>query len=96
MSTDPRTRTRRRVAITGATAITRGGIGREAFWESLITPPADGIRQIEDWDATPYFDSPKDARRTDRFAQFSLAAAQIILEDIGVPDATMTPQRPGS
>lgn len=89
MSTDPRTRTRRRVAITGATAVTRDGIGRDAFWESLCTPPADGIRRIEDWDPTPYFENKKDARRTDRFAQFALAAAQIIFEEIGVPDGDL-------
>lgn len=89
MASDPRTRTRRRVAITGATAITRGGIGRDAFWDSLCTPPADGIRRIDTWDPAPFFDNPKDARRTDRFAQFSLAAAQMILEDAGAPDGDL-------
>lgn len=89
MSVDARTRTRRRVAITGAAAITRGGIGKDAFWDSLVTPPADGVRSIDDWDPTPYFENPKDARRTDRFAQFSLAAAQMILEDVGAPDGDL-------
>ena len=37
------------------------------------------MRQIDDFDPAPYFDNPKEARRTDRFAQFALAAAQLVL-----------------
>jgi 3-oxoacyl-[acyl-carrier-protein] synthase II len=31
--------------------------------------------EVQDWDPLPYFDSPKDARRSDRCEQFALAAA---------------------
>jgi 3-oxoacyl-[acyl-carrier-protein] synthase II len=66
-----------RVAITGYGVVAPCGIGKEAFWEGLIGPGFSGLRSIEvqDWDPLPYFDSPKDARRSDRCEQFALAAA---------------------
>jgi 3-oxoacyl-[acyl-carrier-protein] synthase II len=66
-----------RVAITGYGVVAPCGIGKEAFWKGLISPGFSGLRSIEvqDWDPLPYFDSPKDARRSDRCEQFALAAA---------------------
>ena len=66
-----------RVAITGYGVVAPCGIGKEAFWNGLIGPGFSGLRSIEvqDWDPLPYFDSPKDARRSDRCEQFALAAA---------------------
>ena len=66
-----------RVAITGYGVVAPCGIGKEAFWKGLIGPGFSGLRSIEvqDWDPLPYFDSPKDARRSDRCEQFALAAA---------------------
>ena len=66
---------RRRVAITGIGVVSPCGIGVDAFWNGLLSPAPEGLRHITDFDPAPYFDGPKDARRTDRFAQFALAAA---------------------
>lgn len=88
-ATAPTPRTRRRVAITAATAIARAGTGADAFWDGLCRTPEDGMRDIPDFDAKPYFDNPKEVRRTDRFAQFALAAAKLLLDDAGAPDADL-------
>ncbi|MEO5975010.1 MAG: beta-ketoacyl-[acyl-carrier-protein] synthase family protein [Ilumatobacteraceae bacterium] len=66
-----------RIAITGYGVVAPCGIGKEAFWTGLLGPGSTGVRSVElaDWDPTPYFDSPKDARRSDRCEQFALAAA---------------------
>jgi 3-oxoacyl-[acyl-carrier-protein] synthase II len=66
-----------RIAITGYGVVAPCGIGKEAFWKGLLGPGFTGSRSIElqDWDPLPYFDSPKDARRSDRCEQFALAAA---------------------
>jgi 3-oxoacyl-[acyl-carrier-protein] synthase II len=66
----------RRVAVTGIGVVSAAGIGVEAFWEGLCGPPPEGVRRVEDFDPTAYFDNPKEARRTDRFTQFAMAAAQ--------------------
>jgi len=66
-----------RVAITGYGVVAPCGIGKEAFWKGLLGKGFSGSRSIEvqDWDPLPYFESPKDARRSDRCEQFALAAA---------------------
>ena len=66
----------RRVAITGLGVVATCGIGVDAFWTGLNSPPPDGERRIRDFDPASAFDNPKDARRTDRSVQFALAAAQ--------------------
>ncbi len=74
-----------RIAITGYGVVAPCGIGKEAFWNGLIGPGFTGLRSIElqDWDPLPYFDSPKDARRSDRCEQFALAAAGEALAQSG-------------
>jgi len=74
-----------RVAITGYGVVAPCGIGKEAFWKGLIGPGFSGLRSIEvqDWDPLPYFDSPKDARRSDRCEQFALAAASEAITQSG-------------
>ena len=66
-----------RIAITGYGVVAPCGVGKEVFWKGLLGPGFTGLRSIElqDWDPLPYFDSPKDARRSDRCEQFALAAA---------------------
>lgn len=80
----------RRVAITGVGVVAPCGIGREAFWQGLQGPVADEERRIHDFDPTPYFENSKEARRTDRFAQFAFAAAEEALEQAGEIDAAPT------
>ncbi|HZB71499.1 MAG TPA: beta-ketoacyl-ACP synthase II [Acidimicrobiales bacterium] len=72
----------RRVAVTGIGVVASCGMGSAAFWEGLLGEPATGTRAISDWDPSPWF-GPKDARRTDRFAQFAVAAAAMALDEAG-------------
>ena len=75
---------RRRVAITGLGVVAPCGIGADAYWRGLLGPAPEGERRIYDFVADDWFDSPKDARRTDRFAQFAVAAAAMAMEQAGV------------
>ena len=89
MTDDRNQRTRRRVAITAISAVAKAGIGAEQFWDGLCTAPEDGMRRIDDFDPAPYFANPKEARRSDRFAQLALAAAHHLFEEAGHPDAEL-------
>jgi len=89
----------RRVVITGLGAVTPIGNDVETFWSNLKNG-VSGIRCIEsfdvssydcriagevrDFDPKPYFKNPKDVRRTDRFAQLAMAAANMAMHDAGV------------
>ena len=75
--------TRRRVAVTGLGVIAPCGIGVEAFWDGLNGPAPEGERRVHDFDPSPWFDNPKDVRRTDRCTQFAIAAADMALEQAG-------------
>lgn len=98
--------THRRVAITGIGAVTPIGTGRRAFWDGVRTGrrgvgpitsfDASGMRtriagEIPSFDPRDYFIT-KRAGRMDRFAQLSIAASHLALEDSGLrigegPDA---------
>ena len=78
---------RRRVAVTGIGVVAPCGVGVEAFFEGLCSPAPVGPRVLDDFDPAPYFDNPKDARRSDRFTQFALAAAHEALGQAGALDA---------
>jgi 3-oxoacyl-[acyl-carrier-protein] synthase II len=79
----------RRVAVTGLGVVAPAGIGVEAYWAGLL---GAGIThgqstEIADWDPSPYFDSPKHARRADRVEQLALAAAREAFDQAGGVDA---------
>jgi 3-oxoacyl-[acyl-carrier-protein] synthase II len=75
-------------AVTGIGVVAPCGIGVEAFWNGLLTKPADSRqRSIEGWDPSPWFSNPKEARRSDRFTQYALAAADEAIESAGPLDA---------
>jgi 3-oxoacyl-[acyl-carrier-protein] synthase II len=78
---------RRRVAVTGLGVVSPCGIGADAFWQGLLDAPPEGERRVHDWDPSPWYDNPKEARRTDRFAQFAMAAAEMAREAAGEPSA---------
>ncbi|MEQ8842628.1 MAG: beta-ketoacyl-ACP synthase II [Acidimicrobiales bacterium] len=77
----------RRVAVTGIGVVAPCGIGVDAFFEGLCSPAPVGPRILDDFDPTPYFDNPKEARRSDRFSQFALAAAEQAMAQAGEIDA---------
>ncbi|WP_420638224.1 beta-ketoacyl-[acyl-carrier-protein] synthase family protein [Candidatus Poriferisocius sp.] len=83
----------RRVAVTGMGVLAWPGFGQDAFWQGLLDAPAEGKRVMDHFDPLPWFDNPKEARRTDRFTQMALAAVAEALEQSGEPGTT--PDRTG-
>ncbi len=87
MTSSPQSRTAsgmRRVAVTGLGVVAHAGIGVDAFWQGLLNSnPGDASRRIEAFDPAPLFESPKEARRSDRFTQLALAAATEAVSDAG-------------
>jgi len=88
-----------RVVITGLGVVSPLGHDVEAFWTHLLAGEC-GVDKIASFDASgfdtqiagevkefdplPAFPSPKDVRRTDRFAQFGVYAAWQALRDSGL------------
>src|SRR5262245_94022 len=85
----------RRVVITGMGCVTPLGIGREAFWNGLVSGKS-GVRRIEAFDPSsfpvqiaaevPSFDwqsqlNPKDRKHVPRTVPLAFAAAREALED---------------
>ncbi|MBX6377391.1 MAG: beta-ketoacyl-ACP synthase II [Clostridia bacterium] len=99
----------RRGVVTGMGAVTPVGIGVTAFWESLVRGRS-GVRVVQrvdvddlpcrigaevlDFDPTDYMDR-KEARRTDRFTQFAVAAAREAVADAGLDLEAEDPFRCG-
>ena len=84
-----------RVVITGLGVVSPVGIGKEAFWDSMMSGK-NGIDKITRFDAAEYkaqiagevkdFDpadymDKKESKRIDRYAQFAMAAAKLAVED---------------
>lgn len=67
----------RRVVVTGYGVVAPCGIGKDAFWQGLLGPNASSGNtvRIDGWDPSPWYDSPKEARRADAVQQFATAAA---------------------
>jgi 3-oxoacyl-[acyl-carrier-protein] synthase II len=89
----------RRVVVTGLGAVTPLGNEVETAWKNLLagqcgidrithfdpTPFDTQIAgEVKNFDPTPAFPSPKDVRRSDRFSQFGVFAAQQALLDSGL------------
>ena len=74
-----------RVAITGYGVVAPCGIGKQNFWQGLLGPGVSGSHkvEIENWDPSPYFAGPKEARRADRCEQYALAAASEAIAQSG-------------
>lgn len=96
---------KRRVVITGLGPITAVGIGREAFWSSILAGRSGITRvtrfevedckalcagEINDWDPAAFF-PPHRLKRLDRYAQFAVASALLALEDAKLPWSRETP-----
>lgn len=99
----------RRVVITGLGVITPNGIGKGEFWKT-ITEGRSAIKKITRFDISRFrsqiggeisnfdpekFMKPQLVKRTDRFAQFAIAATQLALEDAGLTRKEVTKLNPG-
>jgi 3-oxoacyl-[acyl-carrier-protein] synthase II len=84
-----------RVVITGCGVVSSLGQDIPTFWNNLLAGKS-GVSNIESFDPTPYgtqfaaeikdfnpenYMDKKDIKRTDRFAQFGVAAAKLALEN---------------
>lgn len=100
----------RRVVITGMGVVAPNGIGIDNFWDSLVRGRS-AIKKITAFDASSYpsqigaavsnFDptsymAPRIVRRIAKFAQFSLAASQMAIQDSGIDFARIDPYRAGA
>lgn len=85
----------KRVVVTGLGCVTPIGIGKDAFWNSLISG-VSGADYITKFDTTDYptkiaaevknfnpdeFIDKKESKRMDRYTQFAAAAAKMAIED---------------
>jgi 3-oxoacyl-[acyl-carrier-protein] synthase II len=82
----------RAVAVTGLGVVACCGIGKGAFWAGLLGPAPTGERRVSDFDPTAWF-GPKEVRRVDRFAQLTVAAAEMAVDDAG--ELSIDPDRAG-
>lgn len=85
-----------RVAVTGYGVVAPCGIGKDAYWQGLLGPGVTGTKSVEiaDWDPSPWFANPKEARRSDRVEQYGLAAAAEAFAQAG--DVGVDPARFGT
>jgi 3-oxoacyl-[acyl-carrier-protein] synthase II len=87
-----------RVVITGLGVIAPNGIGKDAWWEGLLTGRS-GIRRITQFDASPFpcqiagevidfqptgYINAREVKRMSRVSQFAVAAAKMALRDSAV------------
>ncbi len=87
----------RRVVVTGLGVVAPCGLGRDAYWDGLLGPglvDAGRSTEIDEWDSTPYYASPKEARRADVSEQFAVAAATEAIDQAG--DLGLDPARIGT
>ncbi|WP_081895093.1 beta-ketoacyl-ACP synthase II [Mesoaciditoga lauensis] len=93
----------RRVVITGMGVVAPSGIGKEEFWNGLLssksfiskisTFDASEFRtqiagEIKDFDPKKYMD-PKSSRRYDRYTQLGVAAAKEAIEDANLNEEAL-------
>lgn len=100
---------KRRVVVTGISAITSIGTGKEEFWEALKAGK-NGIDNIDIFDVSDYttrfaglvkdfngedYLDRKEVRRMDRFIQFAAACSRMVLEDARLDHKKVPPERFG-
>jgi 3-oxoacyl-[acyl-carrier-protein] synthase II len=86
----------RDVVITGRGVVTSIGAGADPFLDALYerrSGIADGLGPCADFDPEVAM-TPKEARRSDRFTQLGVAAAEQAVADAGLPDG-VEPERFG-
>src|SRR5438270_7929873 len=98
----------RRVVITGLGVVAPNGIGKENFWSACISG-VSGIRRVTHFDASPlptriagevanfepqaYGLTRDEVLSSDRNTQFALAAANLALQDAGLPSELSEEER---
>jgi len=97
----------RKVVVTGIGPVTPVGIGVEEFWTGLTSGrngidrisqfdpsdlPVTLAGEVRDFEVSRWLDA-KEARRTEPFVHFAMAAAELALDDSGRPEAD--PERVG-
>ena len=100
----------RRVVITGMGVVSPIGNTLEEFWKNLIAGksgiaeissiPTDDLEckiagEVRNFDPKPYFKSPKDVRRSDRFSRLGVAAAVMAMRQAGLESDKLDPTRIG-
>lgn len=99
-----------RVVVTGIGAVSPVGIGHEQFWQGIVEgksgvcrvtripeneQPASKIAaEVVGFEPSKYME-PKQARRTDRFIQFAIAASRLAVEDAKIDLSKNDPTRVG-
>ncbi len=100
----------RRVVITGIGCLSPLGNDLTTTWEGMKAGRSGIARithldpepfeckiagEVKDFVADGYFKVPKDARRSDRYVQFAVAASKMAMEDSGMDVSTINPRRVG-
>ncbi len=100
----------RRVVITGIGCISPLGNDLETTWDGLKSGRSGISRiasvdteafdckiagEIRNFNADDYFNMPKDARRSDRYVQYAVAASKMAMQDCGVDISAIDPRRFG-
>jgi 3-oxoacyl-[acyl-carrier-protein] synthase II len=100
----------RRVVITGIGVVSPVGNDLPSFWESLKAGRSGIGRisafdtekfdcqiagEVSGYDPVPYYKTPKDVRRTDRYTQLAMGAAKMSLDDSGLDLAAVDLDRTG-
>ena len=81
--------------MTGVGVVSVCGVGAEAFWNGLFQEVSpQRLRTVEGWDASPWF-APREIRRSDRFQQFAVGAAELAMSDAGLAADAVDPARCG-
>ena len=100
----------RRVVITGIGVVSPVGNDLETFWASLKAGRSGISRyeafdserfdckiagEVRGYDPTPFYRTPKDVRRSDRYTQFAVGAAKMSVEDSGLDMSAIDLDRAG-
>lgn len=99
-----------RVVVTGVGVVAPGGVGREAFWKTLVEgistsdrTPVDQPERfrsqiaaaVADWEPSQYGFTENECKQLDRHIQFALVAAAEAWEDAGLDISCVLPQSMG-